>query len=371
VKADVTTDKTGYIPGETVGIMLGYSQPLADVKFSVIDPKGNMEISGTPMNNIGSNRWGYNCTLSTRALNGTYTISITALQGETVVNASMPNLAFKGNFDVLVWNVNTYLSKSHFTPGETMNLTVLVSDRYSDTLAFNVFYSIIDPQGNEIEAKNLTLTQVNNGFTDAYEIPANYSFGVSTINIMLVDSEGRTYNTSLSFSVSKALIVTPDAINETVTDITEKTFEFENTKDSDINIRNIEVSDGLKNLVLIVQRPYLIPSNSKASMKIRLVASNQAEGSYIGTISIYTDEGTIPIYVNLKVMLPATPENIDYSYIIWYFAAGIAAVIIMLTVLRYRKISKKKKEEKKKQEEKKKKEDNYYKSQEEYRTEYY
>jgi hypothetical protein len=380
VRAEITTDKTIYMPGKTVNIRLDYSKPLTDVKFNIINPNGNVEISGTPMNNISSNIWGYNYTLNTRALNGTYAIIINALQGGTVVNASMPVLTFKGSFDVLAWNVNTYLNKGHFTPGETINLTVLITDKYSDILTFKVFYSIRDPLGNEIEAKNLTLTEVNNGFTDVYEIPAGYPLGASNINITLIDSDGRTLNTNLHFSVSKSLAITPDAINETVTNTIEKTFEFENFMDSDINIRNIEVSDSLKDAILIVQRPYLITSNSKAVMKIRILAANMTEGSYSGAIDISTDKETIPVYVYLKIIPSAGPGgdtgvsypgDIDYSYIIWYFAAGIVAVIITLTALRYRKVAKKKKEESKKKEEKKEKEDVYYKSQEEYRTEYY
>lgn len=377
-KADVTTDKTIYMPGETINIVLDYSASLTDVKLNIINPSGNKEISGTPMSNKSSTSWSYNYTLNTRALNGTYTISINALQGGTVVNASMPVLMFKGNFDVLAWNADTYLNKHHFTPGETMNLTVLITDKYSGSLTFNVFYSIINPLGNETLNKSLTLTEVNNGFTDVYDIPVDYPFGTSNVNIALIDSDGRASNISLSFSVSKAIIITPDSVNETVTDTVDKTFEFENFMDSDVNVRNIEVSDNLKDFVLIVQRPYLIPSNSKSTMRIRLVATNQTEESYSGEIDVSTDQETIPIYVNLKIMPSNTQgnnqnylENIDYSYIIWYFAAGIVAVIIILTVLRYRKISKRKKDEKKKQEEKKKKEDNYYKSQEEYRTEYY
>ncbi len=186
VRAEITTDKTSYTPGETVNIRLDYSNPLASVETNIINPRGNKEISKTPMKNISSNIWGYNYTLNTRALNGTYTIKINALQGGTVVNASMPVLTFKGSFDVLAWNVNAYLNKGHFTPGETINLTVLITDKYSDILTFNVFYSIRDPLGNKIEAKNLTLTEVNNGFTDVYEIPADYPFGASNINITLI-----------------------------------------------------------------------------------------------------------------------------------------------------------------------------------------
>jgi hypothetical protein len=372
----VTTDKTIYKPGETVSIALYYPKPLTNVKFSVINPNGNVEISETPMNNISSDNWGYNYTLNTRALNGTYAIKINALQGGTVVNASMPAIAFQGNFDVLAWNVNAYLNKNHFTLGDTLNLTMLITDKYSDSLTFKVFYNITDPLGNEIENKSLTLTEVNNGFTDTYEIPADYHFGTSNIKIVLTDSDGRTSNTNLDFSVSKAFTVIPNSINETLTETIEKTFEFDNFMDSDINVRNIEVSDSLKDAVLIIQRPYLIPSNGKATLKIRIIASNATQGSYSGEIDISTDRETIPIYVDLEITLPASTqenylENIDYSYIIWYFAAGIVAVIILLTALRYRKISKKKKDEKKKQEDKKKKEDNYYKSQEEYRTEYY
>jgi len=380
VRAEITTDKTSYTPGETVNIVLYYSKPLTDVKFNIINPNGNAEISKTPMKNISSNIWGYNYTMNTRALSGTYAIIINALQGGAVVNASMPALRFAGSFDVLAWNVNTYLNKSRFTPGETIKLTVLITDKYSDILTFNVFYIIRDSLGNVVEAKNLTLTEVNNGFTDVYEIPVDYPFGASNINIMLVDSDGRTSNTSLNFSVSKAFVITPDIINETVTNTIEKTFEFENFMDSDINIRNIEVSDSLKDVISIVQRPYLIASNSKAMMKIRILAANATESSYSGAIDISTDDEAIPVYVYLKIMPSAGPGgdagtshpgDIDYSYIIWYFAAGIVAVIITLTALRYRKIIKKNKEEKRKQEEKKKKENTYYRSQEEYRTEYY
>jgi len=376
VRAEITTDKTIYMPGETVNISLDYSNPLASAEANIINPRGNKEAlkytSANMMKNIGPGKWGYNYTLSKKALNGTYTIIINALQGGTVVNASMPVLTFAGSFDVLAWNVNTYLNKGHFTPGETINLTVLITDKYSDKLRFSVFYSIKDSKGNVIEAKNLTLTEVNKGFTDVYEIPADYPLGASNINITLIDSDGRTLNTSLGFSVSKSLAITPDIINETVTNTIEKTFEFENFMDSDINIRNIEVSDSLKDVILIVQRPYLITSNSKAMMKIRILAANMTEGSYSGVIDISTDKETIPIYVNLKIMPSASPQgNIDYSYIIWYFAIGVVAVIVALTVLRYRKVAKKKKEESKKKEEKKEKEDVYYKSQEEYRTEYY
>jgi hypothetical protein len=378
-RAEITTGKISYVPGETVNIVLNYSNPLVNVETNIINPKGNKEISKTPMKSIGTGQWGYNYTLSTRALNGTYNIIVNALQGGTVVNASMPVLTFKGNFDVLAWNLNTYLNKNHFTPGETVNLTVLITDKYSDTLTFNAFCSIRDPLGNEVETKNLTLTEVNNGFTDFYEIPAGYPLGASKINITLIDSDGRTSNASLGFSVSKSLAITPDKINETVTNTIEKTFELENFMDHDINIRSIEVSDSLKDAILMVQRPYLIPSNSKATMKIRLVATNMTKGSYSGVINISTDEETIPVYVYLIVPSVGPggnagvnyPGGVDYSYIIWYFAAGIVAVIIILTALRYRKIIKKKKEEKRKQEEKIKKEDNYYKSQEEYRTEYY
>jgi hypothetical protein len=374
-RAEVTTDKTVYMPGETINIVLDYSQLLTGVKFSIINPNGNAEISGVPMKNISSSSWGFNYTINTRALNGTYTIDINALQGGTVVNASIPKLDFKGNFDVFAWNADIHLNRNHFTTGETMNLTVLITDKYSDRLTFIVFYSIINPLGNETLNKNLTLTEVNNGFTDAYEIPGDYPFGTSNVNISLIDSDGRISNTSLSFSVSKSIIITPDSINETVTNTVDRTIEFQNFMDSDINVRSVEVSDSLKGFVSIVQRPYLIPSNGKSTMRIRLIATNKTGESYSGEIDVSTDQGNIPIYVNLKTM-PSSPrvnnqESIDYSYVIWYFAAGIVVVIIILTVLRYRKISKRKKEEKKKQEDKKKVEDNYYKSQEEYRTEYY
>jgi hypothetical protein len=378
-RAEVTTDKAIYMPGETINIVLDYSELLTDVKLNIINPSGNTEISGTPMSNTSSTSWSYNYTLNTRALNGTYTIDINALQGGTVVDASMPVLTFNGNFDVFAWNVDTYLNKYHFIPGETVSITMLITDKYSGSLTFNVFYNITNPLGNEVENKSLTLTEVNDGFTDTYDTPADYPFGNSNINIALTDSDGRNSNTSLSFSVSKAFTIVPNNINETLNETIEKTFEFENFMDYDINVINIEVSDSLKDAVLIVQRPYLIPANDKSIMRVRLVATNQTESSYSGEIDVSTDLETIPIYVNLKIMPSANTqgnnqnhlENMDYSYIIWYFAAGIVAVIIILTVLRYRKIIKRKKEEKKRQEDKKKREDNYYKSREEYRTEYY
>jgi hypothetical protein len=375
VKAEVTTDKELYKPGETVKIELFSSEPLNNVELSIIKPNGNLETSKTSMKNISLNHWGYNHTLKTSALNGTYIIKIKAFQGGTLINASTPIIEFNKTFDVLAWKANAYLNKHFFAPGNTLNLTFLITDKYSDKLTFDVFYSLKDPLENEVVNYSLTLTEANKGFLEIYDIPENYTFGTSNITIKITDSDKRTAMLNLSFYVGEVLSLSPKYINETSTgEVSERIIILENLGDSDINIERIEISKNLENIVSIKQRPYLILPKDKATMKIEIDTTNLGEGSYNGVINVYSNETKIPVYINLEVSSPVIeqrelPEN--YSYIIWYFAIGVVVVIVLITILRYRKSRKKKEEEKKKKEEKKPKEEAYYKQQEEYRTEYY
>jgi len=178
--------------------------------------------------------------------------------------------------------------------------------------------------------------------------------------------------------------ITPNIINETTTkEISEKTIIFENFGDSDVNVKGIEISENIKNIVSVIQRPYVIPAKSIATMKIRIDTTGLEEGPYGGIISVLTNGNSTLVFVGLDVISLEEPtggiedigkilENIfpmesiqDHSYIIWYFAIGIVVVIILITILKYRKRKKKKKEKKEEAEE------IYYKPQEEYRTEYY
>jgi hypothetical protein len=173
---------------------------------------------------------------------------------------------------------------------------------------------------------------------------------------------------ALDFSAS------PNVINETVSEITENTIELENSGNSDVSISEIIVLEDVVGVISIVQRPYIIPPNSKSILKIRIDPSNLPQGSYNATISVLGNKGVIPVQVNLQVITSTKIKQVsieDYSFIIWTFAIFIVVVIVTITILRYRKIMKKKSKEKKKIDEEKKKEDTYYKSQEEYRTEYY
>ncbi len=378
VRADIITDKEVYKPGELVNIELTYSKPLINAELKIIDPEGKVKLS-KPMNNISSTHWNYSYTLSTKALNGTYTIYVTALPGEALINVSTPVLEFNKTFDVLAWRINAYLEKHILTPKEKLNLTFLITDRYSDKLTFDVFYSLKNPLGNEVVNYSFTLTGANRGFVEIYEIPENYTLGVSTITINLTDSDKRFSSTSLNFSVVKPLSISPEFINETITNkIFKKIIVFENFGNSDINVNSIEISENLKDIISIVQRPYLIPPNGRGIMEIEISTIDLSEGSYDGIINVYTSEGDVnPINISLRVVSPIKPSKPketpqDYSYIIWYFAIAIVVVIIILTIWRYKKVKKKKEEEKKKEKkEEEKEEEIYYRPQEEYRTEYY
>lgn len=373
VKAEVKTDREIYKPGEKVNIELSYSEPLNKVELTILKPIGDMEVSKITMINITPNRWGYNHTLKTNALNGTYVINIKAFRGGTLINASNPVIEFNKSFQVLAWYVNANLNKYFLFPSDTLNLTVVIKDKYSDNLRFDVFYNIKDSLNNEVYRNNLTITELNQGFVDAYQLSSNYTIGASMINLVFIDSDKRTFTLNLTFYVSEALSILPKIINETTRGMIEKTITFENFGDSDISIKEINFSKNLEGIASIVQRPYLIPPKDKASMRISLNTTNLAGGPLKGMINIYSDGTLNPIYVNLDIISPTQKEETipeNYSYIIWYFAIGVVAVIIVLALLKRKKKKEKKKMEAKKPEEKKK-EEIYYKPQEEYRTEYY
>ena len=272
-RADITTDKETYKPGETIDIRLSSANSLTEVALYIINSRGTQEVSQTSI--VNNQVWEYNYTLGADAINGTYVINIIASEGGSLSENST-KFYFSKNFDVTT--------------------------------------------------------------------PSDFS-------------------------------ANPDVISETVSEITENTIELENSGDSDVNISEIIVLEDLIGVVSIVQRPYVIPPNSKSIVKIRIDPSNLPQGSYKGTISILSNKGVILVHVNLQV-IPSTKTGLkvnieDYSFIIWTFATFIVVVIVTITILRYRKIRKKKSQEKKKIDEEKKKEDTYYKSQEEYRTEYY
>lgn len=202
VRAEIITGKY-YKPGETMEIELNYSEPLINVEFSIIRPDGILETpTPLPMKNISSNLWGYNYTLQPSSMNGTYIINISAPQGGILVNASFPAFHFTKTFDVIPWKVKYFLNKYSFRPEETIDLTVLITERYSDNLKFNVFYVMKDSLGSEVDKYNITLTEVNKGFFNSYVIPENYTSGISTMKIILIDSDNRNSTIDLNFSVS-------------------------------------------------------------------------------------------------------------------------------------------------------------------------
>ena len=371
IRAEILTDKEIYKPGEIMNVKLSYQEPLTGVEMSVINPDGNVEASKLKMKNISSNLWEYNYTLKTASLNGTYIISISAYQGGDIVNPETAKINFNKIFDVVPWRVTAVLNKYSFTRNDMINLNVLITDKYSDKLSFSVNYTIEDPSGNLIKNESFKLTEVNKGFTDTYLIPENYTFGTSVIKIILIDSDKRNLSINLKYSVSSILSITPSVINETTNEPIDKTINLENFGDSDINVNEIKVSENLENVISVIQRPYIIPQNGRSTLKLRIDATDLSEGTYSGTIGVFSDKGVNTIYVNLEVPHTNVSNYEDYSFIIWSFAIFIVVVIVAMTVLRYKKIRKKKAEEKKKVEEQKKKEDVYYNSQEEYRTEYY
>ena len=378
VKADILTDKYLYKPGDAVIVNLVYTEPLKNVEVKITNPNGNLVVSDS-MENLSSFYWTYNHTLDTKSLNGTYNINITALQGVTLVNASTPILKFNKTFDVEAWKVNAYLNKYYFVLKDEVNLTVLITDRYSNQLTFDVAYSIIDPLENEIANYTLFLTEVNEGFYRYFEIPENYTLGVSTITMNLTDSDNRKTKLNLSFSVSEGFTITPNSIDEKIKkEVVERFFIFRNSRDSFVSVESVEVSDDLKPIITIIQRPYLMQPLENATMKIKIDTRKAVQGTYDGTINVNVGGAENLIYINLDIS-SAESEVKDYSYIIWCFAFGIVIIIVLLTILKYRKSKKKKKEgkeeKKKKEEEKRKREESekeiYYKLQEEYRTDYY
>ncbi len=378
VKADILTDKYLYKPDDVAVINLVYTEPLKNVEIKITNPNGNLVMSDS-MKNLSTFYWTYNHTLDTKSLNGTYNINITALQGVTLVNASMPILKFNKTFDVEAWKVNANLNKYYFVPKDEINLTVLITDRYSNKLTFDVSYGIIDPLENEIANYTLFLTEVNEGFYRYFEIPENYTLGISTITMNLTDSDNRKATFNLSFSVSEGFIISPIGIDEKIKkEAIERSFVFRNYRDSSVSVESVEISDDLKPIIKIIQRPYLMQPLENATMKIKIDTRKAARGIYDGTINVSVEGVEYSIYINLDV-LSAELEIKDYSYIIWGFAFGIVIIIVLLTILRYRKSKKKKKEgkeeKKKKEKEKRKREERekeiYYKVQEEYRTDYY
>jgi len=197
--ADIIMDES-YKPGDNIEFYLIYSDPLSNVEFSIIGP-GEYFVIRNLLININSSTWGSNYSLSSLLMNGTYVMSIIAFQGTEIINSSIPRFEFNKSFDVIAWNINASLNKYYFKADEIVNLEVLITDKYSENLRFDGFYSLKNSQNIEIEKNNISLTEVNNGFMDSYRIPQNYVPGTSVIAIYLTDSEKRNGTAKLNFYV--------------------------------------------------------------------------------------------------------------------------------------------------------------------------
>jgi hypothetical protein len=97
-RADITTDKETYKPGETVGIRLSYENDITEVALYIINPIGTQEAAQISM--VNNKVWDYNYTLETGAINGTYVINMVASEGGNLSENST-KLYFSKNFDVI------------------------------------------------------------------------------------------------------------------------------------------------------------------------------------------------------------------------------------------------------------------------------
>jgi hypothetical protein len=301
-KEPLITDKDLYKPGETIRIDFFYYESLNQVNLTIIKPNGIKETpSPIPMTNISSTHWAKNYTLGTAASNGTYTINVKTAKGTTVTE-------FNKTVDVIAWNAFAYLNQYSFNAFDNLILTVEVTDRYSTILNYTVNVNIINPLNNKVLTANGSIAE-SGVYTLTYPIPMDYKNGTSRIVINLNDSDGRVSILNLNFSVNStlaapSLFVTPTVLSETtITGKTlERNFTIENSADIDSSTITVNISKSLENTVSVKSKPDSIAARSKGSMIIGIDASTLSEGSYSGTISIYSRIGNNQISVSLVIM---------------------------------------------------------------------
>jgi hypothetical protein len=364
--ADLTTDKTTYKPGDTVTVTLSYPQKLGDFRISVTGPNNTNAMKASTMKNVSSNVWTYSFALGLKLVNGKYDININASQVGAIVNPNATILKFKQSFSVSAWSVDASLDKYYLIQGDKLNMTVIIKDRFSDKINFNIRYWIVDANGNTMKVSNFTLPGASKGFGDVYDITENYALGVSNIFINVTDSDKRSRSSRIDFSVYKPISFEPKKIEQSMkNEIIQTSVKFTNKMDSDISVDDVQISPDLSGIVSIVQRPYVIARGGTGTMEIRINSENLQQNVYSGYIRVMAKgvKNDIPLAINVVVPV----EEVDNSYIIWSFAIGITVSIVIITIVRYKTMKKRPKPPKQEQ----KKKVVYVQPQGDYRADYY
>jgi len=301
-KEPITTNKVFYQPGETMKIELFYSLPLTDSNFTLIRPDGAKETGPIIMTEINPNHWKTNYTLETTVPNGTYVIEIVSLKENKKI------VEFTKNIDVIAWETSAYLNKYSFESYETLYLTVEVTNKYSNTLEFDILVEIKDPEDKKIQLAKDSFT--GETYRTNYSIPGDYKSGRSKILITLNDSDGRIVNLGLNLSINSTLVITPslsikpDLISEitTIGKQIKKSFILENSADIDSGTLFFNVSSNLKNAITIEPSPDSIPANGKGVLLVTIDTTTLSEAFYPGTIDIDSRIGKTKISVKLEVL---------------------------------------------------------------------
>lgn len=366
--AELTSDREMYIPGETVMITLTYPEELGKVSINITDAYGRRILTKAAMEKEGG-VWFYNYSIRSSYPSGEYKIRVSASRVGALVEASDPVLEFEDRFSVMAWNFSAYLENYHMTTGDNVNLTVMLEDKYSDKITYYVKYQIIGPSGKAVYNYSFSLPGDSVGFRDSYDIPDNFTLGNSNLYLVIKDSDGRNATANLSFSVTKPLSIEPEIVEEQLSeDVVYRVITIKNLMEDEISIDSAEISDDLKDFVLINQRPYLLENSGEAEIKID--ARGLEPGTYTGSIAFLVNgvRTSIPI----RIVVPTTEQSLsDNSFIIWSFAAGIIFVIIIITAVRYSQLKKKRLEELRRQKKAAPKPDIFSRTKDEYRTEYY
>jgi hypothetical protein len=366
----ITINKATYAPGETVIIKLSYPSELGSVQLSITDPNGRTDVSKAPMKN-SNGIWLYNYTLKSNSPSGTYSIKINAAKVGAVVNATSPIITFTKSFDIKAWRMDAFLDNYHLNSGDVLNLSVVISDRYSDKIAFKVNYSIFGSDNKVAYNYSFSLPSDSKGFQDYYTIPDNFSMGSSRVYVVIKDSDGRNATDSISFSVTKPFSTSINIIDEKMkSEVIYKNVNIENLMEYNIGIDKVEISDDLENIVSIAQRPYVIEAKGTGIAELKIDTSSLPGGVYSGSVTFISKDvrTVIPVRLEINSGVQSLEGN---SYIIWYFAIGIVVAIVIITVVRYRQLKKRRLEELRRAKKAEPKKDIFSETKDEYRTQYY
>jgi hypothetical protein len=318
-------------PGEIMAIDVISNSLIQDANVSIIRPDGSLE-TPTPLSTtyITSYKRNKNYTLGLNSADGLYTIKVRA-------NVDGYILEKNATFVVIAWNFVAYSNKYTFYSNETVNITLNIFDVYKSDLNFNVYINLTKPDGivNEIYRGSSTGSSKH---TTSYFVPSDYKNGTSTVSILVNDSYGRSKTSVLNFltyissitnntsqnsnntllnnntSLVEFLSVKPSvfSIVTTVNKIFLKSFELENSANTNTLILSIEIPHPLSNLVFLDSKPEFIFPHATGNLVLKIDTTGLEPNSYFDYVKINSSNGVPQIYISINVIGNVSSEAENY-----------------------------------------------------------